>query len=639
MYSFLIQIKKRLVIFKKYHISFLTLLICFLVIKTHAQLSFCTGNSGDPIFEDTFGSGATTQLPAGTTTYTYSGSQPNDGSYNVSSNTNWFGWFSVPDHTPNDTNGRMLIINASDSQAGEFYRTTINGLCENTTYEFSSWLINLLPSSHGCVTGGREIPINVRYEIWDSTDTTELESGDTGNIYATSSPNWGQYALQFQTQPGQTSVILKMRNNGVGGCGNDLAIDDIVFKPCGDTVIIEDAFNNEEVYICENNIPFSSTLSATPDFSVFSSHFYQWQESTDLINWIDIPGETNQSYATPLINTTAYYRVRVAEDIINLSNLSCNSTSEIFEVNIVTLPDIPISGGNLNICESDTTPLRVSVPSGVTVNWYDTAVGGSLLQSNSLSYNPTTSGIYFAEAETINGGCLSVSRIPLEVNYYEIPEVEDETLEFCQNTDITLFADTNIATVTYLWSTGETTENIIVDTPGVYTVDVTNVSCTITKTITLNQIDNPVIEGAYSDGKDIIVTTSNIGGFLYSIDGNSFQSSNTFTYVDGGLYTIYVKESNCDELITMEYLHFYIPKFFTPNNDGENDEFDLKGIEFYDTSSVSIFNRYGKLLKNSANVPFSWDGTFVGNQLPSDDYWYIIVIDGQKFTGHFTLKR
>ena len=113
----------------------------------------------------------------------------------------------------------------------------------------------------------------------------------------------------------------------------------------------------------------------------------------------------------------------------------------------------------------------------------------------------------------------------------------------------------------------------------------------------------------------------------------------TFFYVEGGLYTIYVKERFCDEVVTTTYLHFYIPKYFTPNNDGIHDTFNLAGIEFYDYSQVSIFNRYGKLLKHAINSPFEWNGMFAGQLLPTDDYWYVIIIDGQKFMGHFTLKR
>jgi gliding motility-associated-like protein len=197
----------------------------------------------------------------------------------------------------------------------------------------------------------------------------------------------------------------------------------------------------------------------------------------------------------------------------------------------------------------------------------------------------------------------------------------------------------NIPTTTYLWSTGAISERITIDLPGVYTVDVTNVNCTVTKTITVIQIDNPIINTVVSNNKNIIVSTSNTGDFLFSLNGNSYQSNNTFFDIDGGSYSIYIKSSLCDTVITAQYLHFYIPNFFTPNEDRVNDIFDLKGIEVYNTSDDPIFNRYGKLIKSSRNTSFSWDWTFNSQQIPTDDYWYTIVIDGQKFTGHFTLKR
>jgi gliding motility-associated-like protein len=531
----------------------------------------------------------------------------------------------------------MLIVNA-DFTSGEFYQTTISGLCENTTYEFSSWMINVSPSFN---CGGNPIPINVKFEIWDNTNTNILASADTGNINASSGPNWGQYALVFKSLPNQTSVILKMLNNGVGGCGNDLALDDIVFKSCGDNVIIEDAADNGIVLLCEDEFPYQATLTATPDNSIFDDHFYQWQESSDNMNWTDIFGETNNTFEMTPINITRYYRVKVAEAAINVNNDSCNSLSEIYEVQAISLPASPMSNGDLELCENDVTPLSVRVPSGVTVNWYDAAVGGNLLLDNSTTYKPETMGTYYAEAETTQASCLSISRTAVKMDYLELPGVEDETLTFCENTSTTLRVNPeNPEVVTsYLWSTGEVTETIERSVSGIYTVEVANNSCVAIKTIVLTQIDNPIIAQIVSDGEDIVVSTSNSGNFEYALDGNIFQLSNRFVNVDGGLYRIDVKEQDCSEIISTEYLHFYIPKFFTPNNDGENDTFNLSGIEYYASSYVSIFDRYGKLLKNSRNTPFSWDGSFNGASLPSSDYWYVIIIDNQKFTGHVTLKR
>ena len=607
-------------------------------IKVNAQLGFCTGNSGAPIFIENFGTGTTnTQLPPGTTSYDYASGSPIDGQYQVSSSSAHFDWHRVVDHTTGDTNGKMLIVNA-DFTAGEFYRTTISGLCENTSYEFSSWIINLLPAS-GC--GGIGIPINVKFEIWDNTNTNLLASGDTGNINATSSPNWQQYALVFQTLPSQTSVILKMLNNGIGGCGNDLALDDIVFKSCGDTINIEDASNQNLVSLCEDELPYVTTLTAKPDFTIFSSHFYQWQESSDGFNWTDIPGETSNTYTTAAINNAIYYRVKVAEDVINVNNNSCNSSSEIYEIRVISFPNPPISNGDLTICENDTTPLSVNVPDGIKVNWLDAEIGGNLLLANSTTFNPPSSGVYYAEAETLDGGCKSVSRVALTIDYLEIPQVSDETLSFCENTNITLNANPTNPNlpVTYLWNNGATSEQISVSSPGTYTVTVSNNSCSVTKTISLSQIDNPIIESVTSNNTDIIITTTNSGDFLYSIDGTTFQSNPTFFNIEANQYTIYIKHQDCIQTLTQQHIHFYIPKFFTPNGDNINDTFNLKGIEFYSYSQVSIFNRYGKLLKNAVNTTFAWDGTYNNQLLPTGDYWYEIIVDNQKFTGHFTLKR
>ncbi|GAB5564838.1 MAG: hypothetical protein Wins2KO_19010 [Winogradskyella sp.] len=319
--------------------NFTVLIVFFITGEMYAQLGFCQGNSGDPIFVEDFGAGIQDiSLPAGTTTYTYANGQPpNDGLYTVSSNTNYFDWFNTNDHTPSDNNGRMLIVNSSFS-AGEFYRTAISGLCENTTYEFSSWLLNLAPLNGFCGAGA--IPVNVRFEIWDNTDTNLLASGNTGNITGTVTPTWDQYALVFQTIPGQTSVILKMINNSSGGCGNDVAIDDIVFKSCGDLITVEDSNNTDNINTC-SAVPFSDTLTAIPDNTVFSAHFYQWQISNDGINWSDISGETNASLVIGGITTTTYYRAKVAEYQTNLSNEDCITLSNVYQINVNQAPIQP----------------------------------------------------------------------------------------------------------------------------------------------------------------------------------------------------------------------------------------------------------------------------------------------------------
>jgi gliding motility-associated-like protein len=614
-------------------------LFCFALLlnqKSNAQLGFCDGNSGDAIFTEDFGTGLTDgpALPAGTTTYNFVTGTPNDGDYTISSTTNYFSWPNVGDRTPNDTNGKCLIVNASFT-AGEFYRRTVNGLCENTTYEFSSWLVNLQPQT---ACDGNGIPVNVRFQIWDETDTNLLAQGDTGNIPNTNSPEWEQYALVFKTLPTQTSVILKMRNNSNGGCGNDLAIDDIAFSSCGDNITLANNQNEPGITVCAGQDVPTNTLQATPDFSIFTSHAYQWQESTNLLTWTDIPGANTDIYVTPTVNNTTYFRAKVAEDIVNLSNDLCNVISDIFEILIVPTPQAPLSNGNVSICENEIGVLTVDVPNTVTVNWYDAENNGVLLIENSNNYQPTVAGTYYAESVSGPINCISETRTPITLTINSIPQIEDETIVFCEGEITTLSAD--IDNANYLWNTGEITKEISITTQGEYTVEITNAQgCTATKQITVAPANIPVISDIRSDGSTILITLENSGIFEFALGSEAFQSSPIFENIPGGLYTISINYGDNCGTVSQEYIHLVIPKFFTPNSDNTNDLFVVEGLELFSSFELSIFNRFGQLLKNTNQDSPTWDGTLNGNPVPADTYWYQLTIEATTRNGYFTLKR
>ena len=82
------------------------------------------------------------------------------------------------------------------------------------------------------------------------------------------------------------------------------------------------------------------------------------------------------------------------------------------------------------------------------------------------------------------------------------------------------------------------------------------------------------------------------------------------------------------------------PKFFTPNNDGFNDYWQIKGINNYPNSSSLIYDRYGKLIALISSNDTGWDGRYNGKKMKSSDYWFTTDLgDGRTFSGHFTLKR
>ncbi|HEU4497500.1 MAG TPA: T9SS type B sorting domain-containing protein, partial [Flavobacterium sp.] len=145
-----------------------------------------------------------------------------------------------------------------------------------------------------------------------------------------------------------------------------------------------------------------------------------------------------------------------------------------------------------------------------------------------------------------------------------------------------------------------------------------------------------------SDSNSIIVTVAGQGSYVYSIDGIAYQASNVFTNLAPGTYTVFVKDLNGCGTSIKEVNVLGIPKYFTPNGDGFNDFWNIKGASsIYGAKiTISIFDRYGKFLKQISPLSAGWDGTFNQQRLPSTDYWYTIRFDdGRIVKGHFALKR
>ncbi len=82
-----------------------------------------------------------------------------------------------------------------------------------------------------------------------------------------------------------------------------------------------------------------------------------------------------------------------------------------------------------------------------------------------------------------------------------------------------------------------------------------------------------------------------------------------------------------------------VPKFFTPNNDGYNDFWAVASTDDVTVQNIFVHDRFGKLVKQLAPKQ-GWDGTFNGQHLPADSYWYIInFIEIPSIKGYFLLKR
>ena len=286
----------------------------------------CDGNLGDNIFEEgDFGSGSSNVLladPGIAPGYSYiTTPPPNDGFYTITNNTGvWSGlfpaWLAIGDNS-SDPNGYMMVVNAS-FDTGLFYDQEITGLCENTQYEFSADIINLIR-----VGVGGHIEPNVTFLIDGAVQFT------TGDIAATD--EWQTYGFTFSTAPGQTTLRLALRNNAPGGIGNDLALDNISFRTCGDSAII---LPEEPANICVDGQPLP--LFATVTGNQYENPAYQWQISPNGIdNWTDLPGANDTVYIHDiLIIGEYYYRFQLANGPVNLMNEKCRINSNVKLVNV-----------------------------------------------------------------------------------------------------------------------------------------------------------------------------------------------------------------------------------------------------------------------------------------------------------------
>lgn len=170
----------------------------------------------------TFGSGTDTNGPPinGFTAYHYKipSGGVSDGYYSVvKSKNNWYNNSPTLTNHTGDTNGYFGIFNASYA-TDDFFRQTVDGLVPGTVYEFAFWVADLSPTN--------PIRPNVTMGINDAVTGVLINSTDTGNI---TSSAWKQYRFNFTATSTTAEIFLK--NNSIGGLGNDLAIDDISFAP------------------------------------------------------------------------------------------------------------------------------------------------------------------------------------------------------------------------------------------------------------------------------------------------------------------------------------------------------------------------------------------------------------------------
>lgn len=265
--------------------------------------------------------------------------------------------------------------------------------------------------------------------------------------------------------------------------------------------------------------------------------------------------------------------------------------------------------------------------------------------------NPITSLGNISNPQTVHARVTSLTGCHTETSFSLIvapkPQLNiPDQYWLCHGNSITLAAPPGFDH--YNWSTGENTSTIVVATPGIYTLTVTDnfatVQCSSTIAITVYGSSAPKITGIHTqdwtdDSNSLALEVTGNGDYEYSADGITYQQSPVFTGLRPGKYTLYVRDKNECGAAQAEAVLLMYPKFFTPNGDGFNDAWAIRFAHYEPGLEVSIFDRYGKLLSLLQNGN-SWNGSHNGRELPATDYWFVVTRgNGERYKGHFALIR
>lgn len=593
---------------------FLSLLLVSPVIS-----QFCDGNLGENIFtEGDFGSGAANLLspdPQIAPGYTYSfDTPPIDGTYTITNNTttwDWFAsnWANIGDNS-DDPNGYMMVVNAS-YDPGLFYEQLVEGLCENTLYVFSADIFNL-------VIGVGSIKPNISFLL---DGIVVHETGDIPN-----NVQWNTHGFSFTTAPGQTTIRLALQNNAPGGSGNDLALDNITFRPCGPTALI---LPEEETVICEEEgVPIA--LEATIIGNQYDTPRIQWQQSFDAgMTWVDIPNENLDAYVhSNLSGGLYYYRFLLANEFANLSNSKCRVHSNTKVIHVVPkyyiITDSLCQGLSFALgderydetgiyrdsfltifgCDSIVTLDLTMVPDSNIEAAFDLTdptcanlPDGSIMIDTIINAVPPIS--IFVNEDTISYPGF-ISNIGAESYHYRIVDNYDCVYEETINLNLPPAFEINLGEDQFL-ELGES-----VDIQTIISAPATNFQW---QPIHFIDCDN---------GCETFTLTPTESTFI-SLSATSLNNACVATD------SIFIEVNKLRKV--------YFPNAFSPNDNGINDYFTVFGSipNISIVEELSIFDRWGGLvfqqkefLPNDAK--YAWKGQQKGEQLPVGVYTYVARI-------------
>lgn len=339
--------------------------------------------------------------------------------------------------------------------------------------------------------------------------------------------------------------------------------------------------------IAGSSIPFTILPKPVPDFSVPASvclpnAFVTFTNLSSIADGTENAFKYRWNFDDPLSGTNNLSTQKdpvhrfnsVGPFNVNLRVTSNGGCSKDTTILVNTIHPQPKTGFGFNksaICISDSVTFIDSTNSmdGITVQWNWNLGDGSVKNTASFTYTYRTVQTFYVSLYTVNShGCNSDTLTkPITVYPYPIADAGPDRTVLAGG-QITLHSLSTGSNLQYLW------------TPGTYLND--------------QHIPNPKCIAPQNDIMYTLVVTS-----------------------AGGC-------SATDKMFVKVLKIPRIPNTFTPNNDGINDLWEIQYLEDYPENRVQVFTRAGQLVFENRGYYKAWNGTYRGNPLPADTYYYII---------------
>lgn len=388
--------------------------------------------------------------------------------------------------------------------------------------------------------------------------------------------------------------------------------------------------------------PLSLTTQALPEFT------YQWKRGGQII-----AGATSASLPADI---TGNYSV-----VVSFASLAgCSTEVAALSVRMLNPPTASFTPPSAGCTGSPNTVINTTVPDPVGADLVEyawtfasgTPATATGVAPGGIAYSSSGS---FAVGLTVSfsgvAGCSDVESKSLQVFTTVAPAIDPAAASVCPDSVVVLKVAG--AFQSYAWSTGGNAEEENVDSPGLVTVNtIDSNGCPATDEITIQASSRPILTVSASPATLVAGQASNLeatGADSYSweppddLSDPAINNPVATPSVTRWYYVTGKVSGGCGARDSVQVVvdgEAAFPNVFTPNGDGDNELWEIKGASAFSACKLIIFDRNGMMVYNATGYQNDWDGTWKGKPLPEGTYYYMMECpDKPLLRGNILLAR